>query len=102
MNETTNNSLPRAPIPHKDESRLKNVQLRVPKDLYQRIDMRLEGFNQRTGMNLSFAMLTLQTLEEHWMIQLERAEKSYERYRRRKDNHGPNPGTPAAPPMLQQ
>ncbi|MDD2709102.1 MAG: hypothetical protein PHV34_14040 [Verrucomicrobiae bacterium] len=95
-------SLSKPSAPRKEEQQWKSVQLRVSKEFYQHVNARLKDFNQRTGMNFSFATLTLQTLEEHWMIQLERAAKSYERYRRHKDAHNLQAKPPAVPPMFQQ
>lgn len=100
MNESENIPSTKPHASPRSDSHLKNVQLRMPWELHQRLIERLVAFNQRTGMNLSLSNLIVQTLEEYGMVQLERAEKVYEKYRKQTIKPAPVHETSLPPPML--
>ncbi|MCC7518002.1 MAG: hypothetical protein IT578_02330 [Verrucomicrobiae bacterium] len=70
------------PLPQDPNRSSVNMQLPVPRELYQTIKDQLAELSRQTGVDFPMVKFASRTFQNHWKTELERARKSFERYAR--------------------
>ncbi|MCC7518211.1 MAG: hypothetical protein IT578_03390 [Verrucomicrobiae bacterium] len=70
------------PLPQDSKRSCVNMQLPVPREIYQTIKDQLTELSRQTGVDFPMVKFASRTLQNHWKTELERARRSFERYAR--------------------